>query len=337
MTSLSSTAALPTQPVAPSAVAPAAPQSGWTDIGDPNKAPEVSLSFSDFLSAINPLQHIPIIGTIYRAITGDTINPAAKVLGGALLGGPLGLIASAADAVLEQSTGKDLGEQVLALVAPDMTTPTAPAPQYAAAPPSPAVDSTAASPAPAATASTAAAPQPTNQIASAAADNQSAAPLSHALLGAAPSPSPAVAVAAGDAPTGLPLQGLARAGSNAGAKGWTLADYRAYAGHAMPTNSGSSQLRNEPVPLQTTVPIVGEFTRTQPIAAAAAAPVAQSGSSAVTPAATVATAAMPTDQSADSWVAQAMMAGLDRYREMMQRQQQSSQPSQSKPQVDGAF
>ncbi|MDP6473864.1 MAG: hypothetical protein QF894_03030 [Alphaproteobacteria bacterium] len=29
--------------------------------------------FDDFLDLINPLQHIPIISTIYREITGDTI------------------------------------------------------------------------------------------------------------------------------------------------------------------------------------------------------------------------------------------------------------------------
>ena len=28
-------------------------------------------SFGDILDLINPLQHIPIVGTIYRAVTGD--------------------------------------------------------------------------------------------------------------------------------------------------------------------------------------------------------------------------------------------------------------------------
>lgn len=41
------------------------------------------LNFWDFLDIINPLQHIPVISTIYRQITGDEIGAAAKVIGGA--------------------------------------------------------------------------------------------------------------------------------------------------------------------------------------------------------------------------------------------------------------
>ena len=36
-------------------------------MGDAEDAPEREFSFGDFLDIINPLQHIPIIGTIYRA------------------------------------------------------------------------------------------------------------------------------------------------------------------------------------------------------------------------------------------------------------------------------
>ncbi len=50
-----------------------------------------SFSFHDVLDAINPLQHLPIIGTIYRHLTGDTIGNAARVVGDTLYGGPIGL------------------------------------------------------------------------------------------------------------------------------------------------------------------------------------------------------------------------------------------------------
>lgn len=72
------------------------------------------LSFGDLLDAINPLQHIPIIGTLYRNLTGDTLNPAARVMGGILYGGVIGGLASVTNAVIEQSSGKDVGDHVMA-------------------------------------------------------------------------------------------------------------------------------------------------------------------------------------------------------------------------------
>ena len=78
------------------------------------KAPEHSgLSFGDLLDVINPLQHIPIVSTLYRRITGDTMSPAAEIAGGALYGGIIGTVASIADVLFAQETGKDFGETVL--------------------------------------------------------------------------------------------------------------------------------------------------------------------------------------------------------------------------------
>src|SRR3546814_18549505 len=53
------------------------------------------LTFSDLLDLVNPLQHIPGVAQVYRAVTGDAIKPAVKIVGGALFGGPIGDIASA--------------------------------------------------------------------------------------------------------------------------------------------------------------------------------------------------------------------------------------------------
>lgn len=75
---------------------------------------EAEMSFGDFLDIINPLQHIPIVNTVYREITGDTIKPSSKVIGGILFGGPLGGMASIANAVVEQAQGKDIGGQIMA-------------------------------------------------------------------------------------------------------------------------------------------------------------------------------------------------------------------------------
>lgn len=76
-------------------------------------------SFWDLLDVINPLQHIPLVNDVYRELTGDKIGVAARLVGGTLFGGPLGLIASAANCVLEESTGHDAGGHVLALFRDD--------------------------------------------------------------------------------------------------------------------------------------------------------------------------------------------------------------------------
>lgn len=72
------------------------------------------LTFNDLLDTLNPLQHIPAVSEAYRAITGDKISPLARVAGGALYGGPIGLVLSVADAAIEGVSGKDVGEHVVA-------------------------------------------------------------------------------------------------------------------------------------------------------------------------------------------------------------------------------
>ena len=77
---------------------------------------EDGFTFGDILDVINPLQHLPVISTVYRAITGDTISPASRVLGDGLFGGPIGAAVGAANALLEYESGKDVGEHMLALL-----------------------------------------------------------------------------------------------------------------------------------------------------------------------------------------------------------------------------
>ena len=59
-------------------------------------------NFRDVLDLINPLQHIPIIGNIYRSLTGDLAAPAIRVAGGALFGGALGAAFAAANVAMKQ-------------------------------------------------------------------------------------------------------------------------------------------------------------------------------------------------------------------------------------------
>jgi hypothetical protein len=68
-------------------------------------------SFHKLLSAMNPLQYLPIVGTLYRAITGDVIPEAVRRIGSlvvsGLLGGPIGLVVSIATTIAEKATGID--------------------------------------------------------------------------------------------------------------------------------------------------------------------------------------------------------------------------------------
>ncbi|NKD77013.1 hypothetical protein HEQ60_04460 [Haematospirillum sp. H1815] len=76
---------------------------------------ENSLSFWDFLDVVNPLQHIPIVGSLYRELTGDTIRGEAKLAGGALFFGPIGLGLAALDVGVAEITGAPIDEHVVAM------------------------------------------------------------------------------------------------------------------------------------------------------------------------------------------------------------------------------
>lgn len=70
--------------------------------------------FGDFLDIVNPLQHIPIVATVYRNMTGDSIGAAPRVIGGALWGRLGGFISGIVNAVVDWLTGKDIGDHIYA-------------------------------------------------------------------------------------------------------------------------------------------------------------------------------------------------------------------------------
>jgi hypothetical protein len=75
--------------------------------------------FADLLDVINPLQHIPLVSTLYRAVTGDEIQAPMRIAGGALFGGPIGFLAALANVVVDDAVGADLGEMALAALTGD--------------------------------------------------------------------------------------------------------------------------------------------------------------------------------------------------------------------------
>ncbi len=69
-------------------------------------------TFGDFVDIINPLHHIPVVGTIYRELTDEKIKPVSRVVGDVLYGAITGsvlvsCIASAISAAYEQNEGAE--------------------------------------------------------------------------------------------------------------------------------------------------------------------------------------------------------------------------------------
>ncbi|MBI3513774.1 MAG: hypothetical protein HY060_06910 [Proteobacteria bacterium] len=78
---------------------------------------EEGMTFKDALDIINPLQQLPIIGSIYRELTGDTIKPGARLIGGAIYGlGVVGIVTAALSNAVEYETGKDIGGTAIAMI-----------------------------------------------------------------------------------------------------------------------------------------------------------------------------------------------------------------------------
>jgi hypothetical protein len=86
--------------------------------------------FDNLLDIINPLQHIPVVSTIYGALTGDKIGPFEQIAGDTLYGGVTGLAMSIAGEAFTQATGKSIGDTVLALFKDDNSTKLASAATY---------------------------------------------------------------------------------------------------------------------------------------------------------------------------------------------------------------
>lgn len=106
---------IPTDPNLGKATGPAGPE----------KAGGADFLFH-LIDLINPLQHIPVVSTIYRQITGDEIAPAARLIGAGLFTGPIGIVAATADIVAGGITGRDFGERATALLSGHRDKPSLP-------------------------------------------------------------------------------------------------------------------------------------------------------------------------------------------------------------------
>lgn len=80
--------------------------------------PDGKFGWDDVLDLINPLQHIPLVNIAYRHFTGDQENGSAELLG-AIPFGPLGALSAIADLAIKSTTGKDIGENAIAMITGD--------------------------------------------------------------------------------------------------------------------------------------------------------------------------------------------------------------------------
>lgn len=76
--------------------------------------PDGEFGWDDFLDLINPLQHIPFVNMAYRAVTGDEIYGAARMVDVAF--GPLAGASTAVDLAFRDVTGESMAENAIAAV-----------------------------------------------------------------------------------------------------------------------------------------------------------------------------------------------------------------------------
>lgn len=107
MTDIAAAAAVSPTTSSPPSSPPSSGASIWSHGG---------FGFKDLLDIVNPLQHLPIIGSIYRYLTGDEPSGGARLVGDTIYGGPIGFGVSVVTSIISDGDGKDPGERVLAAV-----------------------------------------------------------------------------------------------------------------------------------------------------------------------------------------------------------------------------
>ena len=90
-----------------------------SEAGGPSGGWPVALDVSreDMMHGLNPLQHLPVVGMIYRAATSEQIPATVRVAGAGLLGGPLGMLGAGLIRLFEAIVG----------MGPDTSRPAVPA------------------------------------------------------------------------------------------------------------------------------------------------------------------------------------------------------------------
>ena len=240
-------------PVAPPGQSPA-PAMAPLDDGKPHVWAQKGFQFHDLLDIVNPLQHLPVISSIYRWLTGDSIGNLPRVVGDALYGGPMGFVSGLVGVLVKEESGKDIGEHVIATLTGG-DDHSAAATTEAAAPADPSTPATtAAQPtAPATSGSTA-----DSTTASAASASAAAAPASTApAAAAATAQTPAAPVVPDHPPMPLRRAGAAAAG--------TLAATPASGSAATAADTFRKEYAQRELPLQQRTAVDGRVLNVRPV------------------------------------------------------------------------
>jgi hypothetical protein len=272
-----------------------------------------SFGFHDILDAINPLQHIPVISSIYRWATGDEPGNVARFVGDALFTGPYGAASSLFSIAFREETGKDPGEMMLSLVTGSDpggdAPPNAPAGTAVAA-------NTDATAAPASKTDAIDAPPAAAGPALASAANEQAPATPPAAAAASPLAAPAAApVASRPSPfislyKSSPAAAAMPAAAHGDAAEQAFLAQRSQMQRGL-ARSGTGRPVNNVIPLQLTGGAHFMATARPPVAAAAASPSPAS--------------ADPQAPSAPGNIAQRMLDALDKYSQMKQGQSRGEQ------------
>lgn len=87
--------------------------------GDAPAVQPPSLSLGEALDIVNPLHHLPVVGNLYRNLTGDQISGVARIAGGTLYGGVTGGVVSLANAAIEEHSGHSMMDAITSAASQD--------------------------------------------------------------------------------------------------------------------------------------------------------------------------------------------------------------------------
>jgi hypothetical protein len=91
----------------------------WRVVEDPESqmlflGPDRQFGWDDFADLVNPLQHIPLVNIAYRAVTGDEIYGAARLLDAGF--GPVAGVSTVADLAITSTTGSSMEDHAVAAI-----------------------------------------------------------------------------------------------------------------------------------------------------------------------------------------------------------------------------
>lgn len=87
--------------------------------GEFNLFGDDGFGFEDVLEAVNPLNYIPGVSTLYKEASGASVSPAISLASGALLGGPIGFLVAALSTGFELATGNSPAGTLIAMFSED--------------------------------------------------------------------------------------------------------------------------------------------------------------------------------------------------------------------------